>query len=279
MTEIRRPVAPAASWGALGFPTPLHEQVADAVASWSSAVCDVDTVLIVNSCARGRATRDSDLDVAVLLRVGTDREDLMQLEALWDAHRSTESLIATFEGTNRSRPVHLDFFDGRFTPTVWDDGGGPDGFEVEIGNRVAHAVPLHGEGARFRELRECWLPYYPDELQRMRLQMARAACLHDLDRIGPLVTRNEGFSALAYLNKAFQEFLQALFIARAVYPLSYSKWLREQVAERLGLPELYRELAPILSVSDIESQDLAGNALALRHLLERWVLSNPQTTC
>jgi hypothetical protein len=45
--------------------------------------------------------------------------------------------------------VHLDVFDGHMVPTVWDDGGGPDYFEVEIGNRLAYAVPLHEAGRIF----------------------------------------------------------------------------------------------------------------------------------
>jgi hypothetical protein len=39
----------------------------------------------------------------------------------------------------------------------------------------------------------------------------------------------------------------------------------------LGLPDLYRDLSPILSVRNIESDELAGKALALRSLLERWI--------
>lgn len=69
--------------------------------------------------------------------------------------------------------------------------------------------------------------------------------------------------------KAFQEFLQALFIARRTYPLSYTKWIHEQVADRLALPELYRELPPLLSVRNIESTEVGEKAVALHRLLER----------
>src|SRR5215467_13349629 len=78
------------------------------------------------------------------------------------------------------------------------------------------------------------------------------------------------FQAFDRLYKAFQEFLQALFVARRTYPLAYNKWIREQVADWLALPELYEELPPILSVRKIEGAELAQNADALRGLLERW---------
>jgi hypothetical protein len=65
--------------------------------------------------------------------------------------------------------------------------------------------------------------------------------------------------------------LQALFIARQTYPLAYNKWVRLQVEQWLGLAKLYRGLAPILSVRNIESAELLEKAAGLKSLLERWV--------
>jgi hypothetical protein len=58
---------------------------------------------------------------------------------------------------------------------------------------------------------------------------------------------------------------------RRAYPLSYTKWIREQVANRLGLPELYRELPPLLSVRNLESSEVCDKAVALERLAERWI--------
>ena len=77
--------------------------------------------------------------------------------------------------------------------------------------------------------------------------------------------------------KAFQEFLQALFVARRTYPLAYNKWIREQVTEWLSLPRLYEELPPILSVRNIESPELGEKADASRTLLERWTCPEPHS--
>ena len=64
--------------------------------------------------------------------------------------------------------------------------------------------------------------------------------------------------------------LQALFVARRTYPLADNKWIREQVAEWLSLPDSYEELPPILSVRRIEGAELAENAVTLRVLLKHW---------
>jgi hypothetical protein len=183
---------------------------------------------------------------------------------------SSQALVHQFRGAGQSTQVHLDVVDGRLTPTVWDDGGGPDSFEVEIGNRFAYAVPLRGAGPYFRQLQSQWLPYYEEELRLSRLTMVREACVRDLDAIPFYLGRGLYFQAFDRLYKAFQEFLQALFVARRTYPLCYNKWIREQVSEWLSLPELYRELPPILSVRSIESAELGEKAHALRALLERW---------
>jgi hypothetical protein len=86
-----------------------------------------------------------------------------------------------------------------------------------------------------------------------------------------LAGRGLHFAAFDWLYKAFREFLQALFIARRTYPVSYTKWIREQVVDWLTLPELYRELPPLLSVTSLESQEVCARADAMRRLLERWV--------
>ncbi len=251
------------------FPTELHRLVALEIGGFFAARNEADTVLVVNSCARGTAVPESDLDMAVLVKESVTSSEAQSLEQEWVRHASTSRLLIRFRGDDE-RPVHLDVFDGRFVAAPWDDGGGPDAFEVEVGNRVAYAVPLGTPGAHFTSLQSQWLPYYPDSLRLERLAMAREACAHDLARIPPLVRRGQSFSALAYLNKAFQEFLQALFIARRRYPLSYSKWIREQVTETLALPELYPKLPPILAVQDLESDEVEHRSLALRELLDTW---------
>jgi predicted nucleotidyltransferase len=259
----------------LRFPTPLHREVAELARIFFSSQVHVDTVLVVNSCARGGAVAGSDLDMAVLLTPTAPSQEMESLTKKWQQFMATDPKVQQFRSTGRFTQVHVDVFDGRMMPTVWDDGGGPDSFEIEIGNRVAYAAPLGQVGAYFRQLQAQWLPYYEEELRLSRLAMVREACARDLEAIPFFLNRGLYFQAFDRLYKAFQEFLQALFVARSTYPLAYNKWIREQVADWLALRELYEELPPILSVRNIESPELGHKADALRTLLERWTCPEP----
>jgi len=259
----------------LKFPTELHREVAELAGDFFSAHAQVDTILVVNSCARGRAVTGSDLDLAVLIMPTEATQEVQSLTTLWQEFMATQPLIHRFRSTGRFSQVHLDVVDGRLVPTVWDDGGGPDYFEVEIGNRLAYASPLHEAGAYFRQLQSQWLPYYGEDLQLSRLAMVREACARDLEAIPFYLNRGLYFQAFDRLYKAFQEFLQALFVARRTYPFAYNKWIYEQVAGCLGLPKLYEKLPPILSVRNIESPEVGEKADALRTLLERWTCPEP----
>ena len=240
-----------------------------------SAHGHVDTILVVNSCARGRAVPGSDLDLAILLTPAATNQAVQSLETTWQEFSAAHPLIRRFRSTSRFTQVHVDVFDGRITSTVWDDGGGPDNFEVEIGNRLVYAAPFHAAGAYFRQLQSQWLPYYGQDLRLSRLAMVREACNRDLDAVPFYAGRRLYFQAFDRLYKAFQEFLQALFVARRTYPLAYNKWIQEEVSEWLSLPELYKELPPILSIRKIESAELGQKAKALRILLERWTCPEP----
>jgi hypothetical protein len=75
------------------------------------------------------------------------------------------------------------------------------------------------------------------------------------------------------LYHAFQEFLQALFIAHRTYPIAYDKWIREQVEDILGLPELYRELPALFEYRRFESDELLEKAKRLERLLAEYTFA------
>jgi hypothetical protein len=78
-------------------------------------------------------------------------------------------------------------------PEPWDDGGGPDTFEIEIGNRIAYSAPLWEGGRAFADLRTRWLPYYGEPLREERLQMVNDACRLNIERVHFAVTRGLNF--------------------------------------------------------------------------------------
>lgn len=257
------------------YPTPAHERAAEAIYNFFIGRSQVEAILLVNSVARGQATPESDLDMAVLVSPAMSPNERVQLEQQWQIHRATDALLSQLQQAGRFTGVHLDLVDGQFVAHTWDDGGGPDSFEIEIGNLLTYSHPLWEGGAALAQLKARWLPYYADDLRRERLAMVRNACLYDLDHVPFYIGRTLYFQAFDRLYKAFQEFLQALFISRRTYPLAYNKWIRQQVVEWLGLPDLYAQLPPLLSITNFESDELAGKARDLQNLVDHYILEEP----
>ncbi|MBD0333737.1 MAG: nucleotidyltransferase domain-containing protein [Chitinophagaceae bacterium] len=255
------------------FPTNLHLQTAELTGAYLSAFPIVDTFLVLNSCARGQAVPESDLDFAVLVHPDAPSAELLDLKQKWQSFTTTNPDILHYKKSHRFAYLHLDIIDGRFLPTRWDEGGGPDQFEVEIGNRIAYAAPLSKEGVYFHQLKNQWLPYYDETLRRRRFAMIKSACEYDIDHIPILIKRGLYFQAFDRLYKAFQEFLQILFIAHKTYPIAYNKWIKEQVESLLGLPGLYVQLPSIISVNDLESVEMIEKGTALWGLMETYCKS------
>lgn len=252
------------------FPTLIHQQSSETIVENFSCLPQVHAILLVNSCARGVAVPESDLDMAVLIDAKTTHEDQLALENTWRKLYTTHPIFAEIKKLGRFSGVHLDFFTGQWKPEKWDDGGGPDYFEIEIGNRVAYSVPLWDNSNMYKDLCSSWLPYYNRTLQQERLSMVRESCQSNVARLQFYVDRGLYFQAFDRLYHAFQEFLQAVFIAHSTYPIAYNKWIHEQVVNWLRLPLLYAELPPILEVSHLESDELNQKGRRLLELLEQW---------
>jgi predicted nucleotidyltransferase len=257
------------------YPTPAHERAAEAIYNLFVEKPQVEAILLVNSVARGQGTSDSDLDMAVLVSPAMSQDERIQLEQQWQSYRAADARLSQLQQAGRFTGIHLDLVDGQFVARPWDDGGGPDSFELEIGNLLAYSHPLWEGGTALAQLKRRWLPYYGDDLRRERLAMVRNACLYDLDHVSFYVGRTLYFQAFDRLYKAFQEFLQALFISRRTYPLAYNKWIHQQVVDWLKLPELYPQLPPLLSITQFESNELIEKARDLQNLVERYTVEEP----
>lgn len=253
------------------FPTPLHREATETIVRYCQGLPAVDAVLMVNSLARGQGTAQSDLDMVVLVPAAALASEGAALEAGWRSFYQSDPMLQRFHGSGRFAHIHLDFIDGVYTPERWDEGGGPDAFEIGVGNHVFYSAPLWERTSAFDDLKARWLPYYEESLRQDRLHMVADACRYDLDHVPFFVERGLYFQAFDRLYKAFQEFLQALFIAHRAYPIAYNKWIRDQVAVRLGIPELYAQLPAVLEVSRLEGDAILGNADHLRGLLETWI--------
>jgi hypothetical protein len=252
------------------YPTPQHANAAEVLVDHYQGQPSIDAILLVNSCARGKATPDSCLDIAILVPEETDPVELETYLHHWEDFYQSHPAFTTLRHAGRYSVAHIDFWNGVFTPQEWDDGGGPDSFELEIGNRMAYSVPLYTNGEHLQQLLDGWLPYYDESLSRQRLRMVQDACRYDLDHVLPFVERGLYFQAFDRLYKGFQEFLQALFIARQTYPIAYNKWIHEQVVDILSLPDLYPQLPRLFEITNFQSFDLSYKADQLLDLLEAY---------
>jgi len=249
------------------FPTKLHQDTAELIRDYFLTVPHVDTVLVVNSCARGQAVAESDLDFAILTKPNTAQGEITDLEGSWQIYSKTHPTFLKYNQSNPFAHLHLDIIDGNYKPIILEKGGPIDYFEIEIGNQICYSAPLDKVGLYFQELQNKWLPYYDEDLRLQRLKMIKSACNYDLDHIPFFIKRELYFQAFDILYKAFQEYLQALFIAHKTYPIAYNKWIKEQVVKWLKKPDLYPKLSLILSVSNIEGNQTNDKAKILRELL------------
>ena len=85
------------------YPTPAHERAAHAVVAVISELTGSEAVILTGSCARGKATPDSCLDIVVLASGEIDRQGRRALEAQWERAYHTD---VAFRGTAVGRAVH-----------------------------------------------------------------------------------------------------------------------------------------------------------------------------
>ena len=258
-------------------PTPEHQNAADAITEYFVSRYKIDAVLLVNSCARGRATRDSCLDIIILAKPEPSRSQLKELEAGWNELENSSQVIQGLYKVGKYSVVHPDFIHGDFIPGEQDEAAGPDDFEVQIGNFLAYSLPLWEGSDYFSQLKAQWLPYYSEDLRRKRLERVRWFCVNNLHHIPLYIERGLYFQSFDRLYNAYQEFLQALFIAHRTYPIAYNKWIYEQVVEILGLPELYKQLTHLFEIRRFESHEIADKAVEVEQLLEKYAPSTSAT--
>jgi predicted nucleotidyltransferase len=252
------------------YPTVQHEKASEAIVNFYSDQ-DIDSVLLTCSCARGKATKDSCLDIIVLVSPEKLIRQKEMLEKRWNEFYESEKIFDEINQVGKYSFVDLDFTDGCFEPKSPGWTTGPDNFELEIGNTFVYVIPLLERTDYFQRCKARYLPYYDEELRQKRLEEAKKVCFNNLDHIPLYVDRGLYFQAFNRLYHASQEFMQALFISRRVYPIAYDKWIREQIEDILGMPEIYKKLVSLMEISHFESHEIIDKALALEHLFHEYI--------
>lgn len=255
----------------VGYPTEMHEMGAKAIVDFFSEIQEIEAVILYGSCARGTATKDSCLDVMVLVSPEVLPSQGERLEQRWRGFHESENIFERLLQVGEYSHIDLNFIDGIFKPQPHNWTGGPDDFELEIGNTLVYSAPLYESSDRLQRIKGEWLPYYDDSLRNERLAEVKKFFLNNLDHVPLFMDRELYFQAFNRFYDAFREFLQALFISRRTYPIAYDKWIREQIEGILGLPELYEQLPSLLEIGHFESQEILERAEHLEHLFEKHV--------
>ena len=254
------------------YPTEMHRDASQKTVAYFRESKGVEAILLVNSCARGKATKDSCLDIAVLVDPKTHKNRGNDLENKWQAYWRNESFFQKFRHSGKFSEIHAYVFDGVYSEDCFEWEGGPDPFEIEIGNTLAYSFPLHVNSERLDNLKKKWLPYYSEEVRTRRLKMIERYFFDHIDRIGPYVERGLYFQAFKRLHWAFEKLLQNLFIAKLVYPLCYDKWIEEQIVEFLELPEFFRKLPNLFEIANFQSHELVTKGSKLKELYKEYII-------
>src|SRR5690242_21105805 len=103
------------------YPTPEHQRAAETITDFFVSNFKIDAVLLVNSCARGKATRDSCLDIVVLAKPDQSRSSLHVMESDWEAFEKSNQAIQALYQVGKYSVVHPGFTDGVFSPIIRDE--------------------------------------------------------------------------------------------------------------------------------------------------------------
>ena len=248
--------------------TPTHQRAYDLVYDLLHRDKRVLALTITGSAARNEGSFDSDLDFDVFFREGAPEAEILGAveEAL-----NREIYAQQRQEVGRFFAIDLRAANSIIIPQErgWTDG--PDSFELEVGNTFIYSRLLFEREGYFTQTKARYTPYYEESLRQERLQLALKFCHNNIEHIEPYVNRGLHFQAFKRLYDATREFLQALFIAKKVYPIAYDKWVKKQLVEILGLPDLYKQFVALYEVHALESDELITKGQQLRQYLATYV--------
>lgn len=250
------------------YPTRAHEVAALKIVEIFSKDPRVMSILLIGSCARKKASKDSCLDMVFLV------SERSQISHIQDRFTQLYQQAPEFELLRRvGKFSHIDLIvsDGIIELPEREWTSGADDYELEIGNFFVYSALLFDREKYFHKVKKPYLPYYSESLRQQRLEQVKLYLFNNLDHIPLYVKRGLVFNGFSRLYNASKEFLQALFISRKVYPISYDKWIKEQLIEILKEPDLYREFVKLYESHKLESDELIQKAEQLRKLAQNYL--------
>jgi len=250
------------------FPTTRHERACESVIDHLASDRRISALLLTCSCARGQASPQSCVDMTVLVRPEHHRQFVAETWPLIEQFILEDGACQALQASVPFDGIDIGLSSGQFRPGPHGYATGPDGYEVEIGNTLAWVHPLLRRGSYLAELQSRYLPYYDDGLAQRRLETALAFAHNNLDHVMATARRGLYIQAHKRLVNTVYEFLQALFISRRIYPITYDKWVREQLVDILQEPALYDLVMETLAIPALNERAFGQRVDALRQALE-----------
>ncbi|NIO38120.1 hypothetical protein GTO27_10525, partial [Candidatus Bathyarchaeota archaeon] len=241
----------------LKYPHEGYRKVLTGLSGYFTEYAGVYAVVLIGSLARGRAVEGSCIDVCIFLHKEQFDSLSSTIQSRKEAYSDLKGKILYHNGQLEGGVIFDDvrvdlvFTDGSFKAYIENSFDiTRDEFETTIGNLFVYGVPLYEEGGRYQQLRRRYLPYYPEDLRKARLEGTAEEFRFKIWKARWLAERDQFFAALDALLEAKRIFLQHLFIKERKYPIDYTKWLKEQLLQILKKPSLYEEL--VMCVEEIE---------------------------
>ena len=250
------------------YPTIQHEKAAKRFIEIFSQEKSVMNILLIGSCARGKASKDSCLDICIIIR---KKADIKKIENKFKEIYKKDKVFIELSKVGKYSHIDLEVTDGKIKPTERGWTSGPDEYELSVGNIFCYSVILFDRNGYFKRLQKKYVPYYDEILRRTRFEEAKKFMFNNLDHIPLYVMRGLYFQSFKRLYDATREFLQALFIKNKIYPIAYDKWIKEQLVEILKKPELYQEFVTLYEIKNLESIELIEKADKLKNLINKYL--------
>lgn len=250
------------------YPTSQHENAANRLVEIFSKDKKVMSILLACSCARGRASKDSCLDVYIIVKT---KSDIKKTEHKFKEIHKKDKTFIELANIGKYSHMDVDVTDGniKIAKRLWTSG--PDEYELAIGNLFSYSVLLFDRNNYFKKIQKKYTPYYDENLRKKRFEEVKKFMFNNLEHIPLYVERGLYFQSFKRLYDATREFLQALFIKNKTYPIAYDKWIKEQLVEILKKPELYHEFVTLYEIKKLESKELIEKANKLKSLINKYL--------
>ena len=143
------------------YPTPQHEKAAEKVVEIFSRDKRVKTILLFASCARGKACKDSCLDIWLFV----DKKDVKAVERKFKQVYDKHDVFKELQGVGEYSHIDWVVTDGKVEPGEHGWETGPDEYEIGIGNLFVYSAVLFDRDGYFRRQKKKCVPYYSEALR------------------------------------------------------------------------------------------------------------------